>query len=84
MLIWDTAGQEKYHCITRTYFKDVDGCFLVFDLTNRESFESVPRWIKEIMTYGSGNEVRLLIGNKRDLADHDPYRSMDDLDSFLE
>lgn len=67
ILAWDTAGQEKYQCITRNYFKDIDACFLIFDITNRSSFERIPVWIRELDTYGCGNEVRILIGNKTDL-----------------
>ena len=55
----------------------MDGCFLIFDLTNRESFERIPKWIKELHTYGPGSEVKVLVGNKLDLADRDIYRTID-------
>lgn len=40
VLIWDTAGQEKFFSLTKNYFKRADGVLVVFDLTDRESFES--------------------------------------------
>ena len=41
MGIWDTAGQEKYYSITSSYFRKVDGVFLVFDLTDIETFKKI-------------------------------------------
>ena len=46
--IWDTAGQERYRTITNAYYKGADGIIVVFDLTNRESFLSIPVWLNEI------------------------------------
>lgn len=60
----------------------MDGCFLIFDLTNRESFEKVPKWIKELHTYGPGSETKILVGNKLDLADRDIYRTIEDPSLF--
>ena len=42
--VWDTAGQERYKSITSTYYRGADGFFLVFDLTNRDSFRAVDIW----------------------------------------
>lgn len=69
MQVWDTAGQERFSGITRSYFKGIDACILAFDLTNRESFMSVSKWLGELREHGTGFENRILVGNKLDLAD---------------
>jgi small GTP-binding protein len=66
--IWDTAGEERHRSITHNYYKDVHGCILVFDITNRESFEDLESWIEDLNSYGDTLERRLIIGNKSDLA----------------
>jgi Ras-related protein Rab-11A len=43
--IWDTAGQERCRAITSAYYRGAVGALLVFDLTKRSSFESIPKWI---------------------------------------
>lgn len=44
--IWDTAGQERYRAITHAYYKGASGALVVFDLTRRNTFESVPKWLR--------------------------------------
>ena len=46
-LIFDTAGEEKFHAITGMHFKKAKGCFIVYDVTNRESFDNVRKWMKQ-------------------------------------
>ena len=47
--IWDTAGQEKYRSLNRSFYKRADACILVYDITNRDSFEDLKEfWINEI------------------------------------
>ena len=67
--IWDTAGQERYKSITSTYYKGAKGAFIVYDITNRLSFESVDKWIQDLNLNSDKNITLLLIGNKKDLAD---------------
>lgn len=67
--IWDTAGQEKFHAITRTYYRGSDIVILVFDLTNKKSFDNLENWITEIKEYVSDNCQFVLIGNKIDRVD---------------
>ena len=73
--LWDTAGQERLRSIPKKYYSKGDGFLLLFDVTNRKSFNDVEGWIKEIReTRGSNddnktktsNEVLFLIGNKID------------------
>ena len=66
MQIWDTAGQERYRTITNAYYKGADGIIVVFDLTNKESFLSIPVWLNEIEKH-SGSDVKIMVfANKMD------------------
>jgi Ras-related protein Rab-1A len=65
--IWDTAGQDRFRTITRSYYRGSNGIILVYDITNRESFNQLQYWIKEIDTHASPHVCRLLVGNKSDL-----------------
>ena len=70
MNIWDTAGQERYRSMTKNYLKNVNGIFLVFDLTNEKTFDSIDSWMKLVKDSININDVRLiLVGNKYDLED---------------
>ena len=67
---WDTAGQEKYKAITRTYYRIAHGIVMVYDITKRSSFERLQNWIDEIKTNSQSDPIFLLIGNKKDLEEH--------------
>ena len=67
--IWDTAGQERYKSITSAYYKGAKGAFIVYDITNRLTFESVDKWIQDLNLNSDKNITLLLIGNKKDLED---------------
>ena len=70
MQIWDTAGQERYRTITKAYYKGADGILVVFDLTDRESFNNIDNWLNEIETH-CGTDINIMVlANKADLADH--------------
>lgn len=66
--IWDTAGQEKFKSIISYYYKNVAAAILVFDVTNRESFENIQCWIDEIkFNCNLSDKIPMvLIGNKND------------------
>jgi len=64
--IIDTGGQEKFHCLTKSFFNNVDGIIFVFDLTNKESFENLKNWLKEAESY-TEDFGYILVGNKKDL-----------------
>ncbi|KIO23452.1 hypothetical protein M407DRAFT_244759 [Tulasnella calospora MUT 4182] len=64
--IWDTAGQERFRTITSSYYRGAQGIILVYDVSNRESFEALPKWFTELETYVSPNVVKVLVGNKVD------------------
>ncbi|TGZ67035.1 hypothetical protein CRM22_005015 [Opisthorchis felineus] len=66
--LWDTAGQEKYRSIVRTYFRKVDGVIIVYDVTEPQSFRNVRSWMDQISEFGSEQKVPVIVvGNKIDL-----------------
>jgi small GTP-binding protein len=65
--IWDTAGQERYKSITNAYYKGSKGALLVYDITKKESFDNIDRWISELKNNGDPEVTIILIGNKSDL-----------------
>ena len=65
--LWDTAGQELFRSVTRGYYRGSAGAFLVFDLTQRSSFENISKWLHDIQEVARNDVVKILIGNKCDL-----------------
>ena len=70
VLIWDTAGQEKFQNIAKQYYKGANGVLLIYDISNKKSFERVDFWLKELKENNKINELFIcLVGNKIDLED---------------
>ncbi|KAL5572167.1 hypothetical protein UlMin_021764 [Ulmus minor] len=67
--IWDTAGQERYRAVTSAYYRGALGAMLVYDITKRQSFDHVARWVEELRAHADTSIVIMLIGNKADLVD---------------
>lgn len=68
--IWDTAGQERFRNITKQYYKGADGILLVYDVTDRNSFEKIKDWMKQIQENTQKDQIGIvLLGNKSDLDD---------------
>ena len=67
--IWDTAGQEKYQSLSSNYFKRSQGILIVFDITNKNSFNDVKNWVKMIRDVTNEKCILYLVGNKKDLED---------------
>ena len=67
--IWDTAGQERYKSITNAYYKGALGALVVYDITRKETFNSVDRWISDLTAVADKKISILVIGNKSDLED---------------
>ncbi|XP_075175692.1 LOW QUALITY PROTEIN: ras-related protein Rab-2B [Anomaloglossus baeobatrachus] len=65
--IWDTAGQESFRSITRSYYRGAAGALLVYDITRRETFIHLTSWLEDARQHSSSNMVIILIGNKSDL-----------------
>ena len=65
--IWDTAGQETFRSITRAYYKNSVCSFIVYDVTNRQSFLNVQDWFNECKKQTPKTAMMVLVGNKIDL-----------------
>ena len=65
--IWDTAGQESFRSITRSYYRGSIGALLVYDITKRSSFENLQKWLEEMKENAYSKMQIILIGNKVDL-----------------
>jgi len=66
--IWDTAGQERYRSITNTYYKGAKGALVVYDISKRDSFDNVNKWVNELRMNGERDVIIVLVGNKSDLV----------------
>jgi small GTP-binding protein len=67
--MWDTAGQERYRSLAQMYYKNAIGACVVFDVTNRDSFDKCQQWVKELMEKASAEILIVIVGNKIDLED---------------
>jgi Ras-related protein Rab-2A len=67
--IWDTAGQENYKSITRSFYKRAHGIILMYDVTDKTSFDDLETWLKDIKDYANDGVDIALAGNQVDLAD---------------
>ena len=70
--LWDTAGQEIFHSLTKNFYRKADGIIIVYDITNKESFDRIQDWVKSVYdntdTY---KEIQMIIvGNKIDLEEN--------------
>jgi len=66
--IWDTAGQERFRSVTRSYYRGAAGTILVYDVTNRESYNHVSSWLNDARALANPDIAIVLVGNKIDLA----------------
>ena len=67
--IWDTAGQERFKNITASYYRGGNGVLVVYDITDRDSFENLNSWLIEIEKNANKNIKKLLMGHNCDLED---------------
>ncbi|KFD54328.1 hypothetical protein M514_04870 [Trichuris suis] len=71
--IWDTAGQERFRAMAPMYYRNTDAALIVYDITNRDSFDAVKSWIDELNRNIDKPFAMCIVGNKRDL---DPLRAV--------
>ena len=64
--IWDTAGQDRFHTITHSFYKQCQGVLLVFDVGSKQSFINVHKWMSNIERHADKEIVKYLLGNKTD------------------
>jgi Ras-related protein Rab-2A len=72
--LWDTAGQETYKSVTRSYFRGASGALLVFDITRRDTFIHATDWLHDLRQIAEDGIVIVLVGNKSDLSASDEDR----------
>ncbi|XP_036142288.1 ras-related protein Rab-37 isoform X2 [Monomorium pharaonis] len=64
--IWDTAGQERFRSVTHAYYRDAHALLLLYDVTNKTSFDNIRAWLSEIREHANEDVVIMLLGNKSD------------------
>jgi Ras-related protein Rab-6A len=67
LILYDTAGQEKFRSLIPMYIREAQIILLIYDISNRDSFDSLPKWLREVMDVKNSEAVFALIGNKIDL-----------------
>ncbi|XP_034264613.1 ras-related protein Rab-37 isoform X4 [Pantherophis guttatus] len=75
--IWDTAGQERFRSVTHAYYRDAQALLLLYDITNKVSFDSIRAWLTEIHEYAQKDVVIMLLGNKADMSSERVIRTED-------
>jgi len=65
--IWDTAGQERFRAVTRSYYRGALGMILVYDTTNRNTYNHLRTWLTDAKSLAPPNCIIMLVGNKTDL-----------------
>lgn len=66
--IWDTAGQEEFKSVSRSYYRSCAAALVVFDVTRKDTFRNVVRWVEDIKNNSSADVVLVLVANKSDLV----------------
>ncbi len=87
--IWDTIGQEKFHSLTKIFLKESDIAILVYDITNKKSFDNLTRWVNLIKeNINTNSEVKgyliFLMGTKSDIANEFPEKREVEEDDAIE
>ncbi|KAL1555735.1 Ras-related protein RABB1c [Salvia divinorum] len=67
--IWDTAGQETFRSLTRSFYRGAVGVLVVYDITRRETFDNIPSWLEDVRKYIDVSTRIMLIGSKCELDD---------------
>ena len=65
--VWDTAGEERFRTITTSYYKGAQAIVVVYDITDKKSFEHVKNWMADVDKFAKEGVLRILVGNKCDL-----------------
>ena len=66
--LWDTSGEERFRSITKNFYRNANGVFLVYDITKEESFQNIRDWLRDIKEYNGDLKI-MILGNKLDLID---------------
>lgn len=68
--IWDTAGQEQFHSVASSYYRNAHGIMLIYDITSAESFIHISKWASNISNNAPTNVKQVLVGNKSDMGEN--------------
>ena len=90
--IWDTAGQESFRAITRSFYRNAHAVILMYDLTRKETFVNLDEWLREVRQNANREAVVYLVGNMLDIAEErevttdeaQTYAKEEKLDGFTE
>lgn len=83
--IWDTAGQERFRSMTSAFYSKAQGVIVTFDVTQRDSFDAVSNWIRDVNMYAPSHCVIMVVANKVDLPEElwrvtrEEYQTLSDL-----
>ena len=67
--IWDTSGQERFRSVTHSYYRGALGALVVYDISNRSTFESLREWLTDVRSLAGSSVSVILCGNKSDLSE---------------
>ena len=81
--IYDSAGQERYKSISTSYIKSADGIILVFDLSNKQTFNSLIEWMKKIRDNTKIEKNIILVGNKNDIENENRKVEQQEIDELI-
>ena len=80
--IWDTAGQERFKTVTSAYYRGADGIIIVFDQTDKESYNNIQHWIEDISRYSTDEPAKIIIANKDDMAEEKKIVKNEDINEL--
>ena len=69
LILWDTAGEERFRSFIPSYLKNADCIIIVFDITNKDSFNSLNKWLTDSKNNASEGTIYIICGNKSDLKE---------------
>ena len=72
--IWDTSGQEVYNSISNIHFSKCKGVIIVYDITNKKSFDKIENWLLRIKKHCDRDCLIMVVGNKLDILNEDPSK----------
>ena len=82
--IYDIAGQERFESVRKRFLNNVDGSFIVFDLTRKDTLEHINKWVKEVNEQNKSKDIPLIfIGNKVDLKEERELSS-EEIETYIE
>ena len=82
MQIWDTAGQERFKTVKSAYYRGADGIIIVFDQTDKESYNNIQHWIEDISRYSTDEPAKIIIANKNDMAEEKKIVKNEDINEL--